>query len=417
MAQDAAPAGPVTIRVATFNLEDVRTDDLKDAANARLKALAEVIQRVRPNVILLNEIAFDAAGEQPRVAADPPPSQGAPSDDSSRDGADAARREPAASGQNAQRFADLYLAVPQAEGLAPLRYRAFMAPVNTGSPSGFDLDRNGSVVNTYPTPSPAGPGAVHPPPSDEARAYANDCYGFGTFPGQYGMALLVDERLSVLHGKVRTFQRLPWSYMPGAHLPTKPDGTPWYDEATLKLLRLSSKSFWDVPIHLPNGAVVHALCSHPTPPAFDGPEMRNRKRNHDEIRLIADYIHGEPYIVDDHGIPARLPPGRAFVVLGDLNADPDEGDSFKNPLKTVLAGSGRVRLDPPPRASRAIEGLDDDDTAAFRLRVDYVLPSRELHVERSGVWREGYTIDARAAYPSDHFLVWAEVTVPAPNAP
>jgi hypothetical protein len=50
----ATPAGPITIRVATFNLEDVRTTDLKDGTQPRLRALAEVIQRLRPNLIMLN---------------------------------------------------------------------------------------------------------------------------------------------------------------------------------------------------------------------------------------------------------------------------------------------------------------------------------------------------------------------------
>ena len=31
---------------------------------------------------------------------------------------------------------------------------------------------------------------------------------------------------------------------------------------------LSSKSHWDVPVRLGDGSVVHALCSHPTPPCL-----------------------------------------------------------------------------------------------------------------------------------------------------
>ncbi len=55
------------------------------------------------------------------------------------------------------------------------------------------------------------------------------------------------------------------------------------------MLRLSSKSHWDIPLQI-GGAIVHVLTAHPTPPVFDGPEDRNGCRNHDEIRLWSDYI-------------------------------------------------------------------------------------------------------------------------------
>jgi hypothetical protein len=62
----------------------------------------------------------------------------------------------------------------------------------------------------------------------------------------------------------------------------------------LQVLRLCSKSLWDVPVNIPlaPGASkrVHMLLHHPTPPAFDGPEGRNLLRNHDEIRMAADYV-------------------------------------------------------------------------------------------------------------------------------
>ena len=67
-------------------------------------------------------------------------------------------------------------------------------------------------------------------------------------------------------------------------------------------MRLSSKSHWDVPVTV-GAHTVHVLASHPTPPTFDGPEDRNGRRNHDEIRFWADYISSlrSGYIVDDAG--------------------------------------------------------------------------------------------------------------------
>ena len=81
--------------------------------------------------------------------------------------------------------------------------------------------------------------------------------------------------------------------MPGALAPSDPEsGENWYSPEEWAAFRLASKSFWDVPVSLPNGSEVRFLLSHPSPPAFDGPEKRNQRRNHDEIRFWADYLDG-----------------------------------------------------------------------------------------------------------------------------
>ncbi len=432
--------GPITIRVATFNLEDVRTTDLKDGTQPRLRALAEVIQRLRPNILLLNEIAYD----QPTGSTAPGGSA-------------------ATGGQNAQRFLDLYLHHPQLEGApAPIRYRVFVAPSNTGLASGFDLNNDGAITTTFPTPPPSDELGSPSPQTAEGRAFGEDSWGFGTFPGQYAMALLVDERLEILTPRARTFQKLPWDYMPGAYLPTFPapitpvpatlpavDGTsasttatptppatttpppaavqpapaatlalgpPWYSDEERALMRLSSKSHWDVPVRLPNGAVLHLLASHPTPPAFDGPELRNKKRNYDEIRFWADYINQQSWIVDDANVAGGLIDFASFIILGDLNADPDEGSSFKDPIGTLLKPIRRLNMDFTPTSDVQIPRLDPDDTAMFGLRVDYVIPSADLEVRGSGVWRQVPTLAPKpGTFPSDHFPVWIDLTVPAPG--
>lgn len=367
------------IRVATFNLEDVRPDDVADARNPRMRQLAETIQRIAPNVILLNEIAFAAPNDFSR------PETGA---------------------WTAEQFVKNYLSVPQKEGLTPITYRVYTSRPNTGMPSGFDLDQNGEAQSAFPLPDPVGADGTRPQPNERARSYGNDCWGYGTFPGQYGMALLVDERLSIDEAKVRTFRLFPWKSMPDPELPRKEDGSMYYPEEVLDLFRLSSKSHWDVPVQLPNGAVVHFLCSHPTPPAFDGPEARNKRRNHDEIRFWADYIANADYIVDDAEVRGGLPTGSAFVILGDLNADPDEGDSYRDPIDRFLLSNPRLHSGSVPMSDFSMEGLDPDDTARFGLRVDYILPSTSLNPLASGVWRpveEG---------TSDHFPVWMDLAVP-----
>lgn len=397
--QAPVAASATAVRVATFNLEDVRTEDLAGRSNPRIKALAEVIQRIRPNIVFLNEIAYDGVGTPGFIEGMTP-------------------------GQNAQRFVDNYLSVPQVQGLAPVRYRVYMAPSNTGMPSGHDLDNDGQVVNTFPTPPAASADGRPGAQTDAGRAYGGDCWGFGTFPGQYAMALLVDERLEIMAGDVRTFRLLPWDYMPNHLMPNDPvSAAPWYDDAEREVMRLSSKSHWDVPVRLPDGTILHALCSHPTPPAFDGPEQRNVRRNHDEVRFWADYVEDASYIVDDNGGTGGLSTREHFVILGDLNCDPEDrpsgSDAVGNALRDILLSSPRVNPAFTPSSEVVVQGrdgpLDPTDTASFGKRADYVIPSARLEVIRGGVWRHLPT--GRTRFPSDHFPVWADVAVPREAAP
>ncbi|MEQ8316384.1 MAG: endonuclease/exonuclease/phosphatase family protein [Phycisphaerales bacterium] len=384
----AEEAEPVEIRVATFNIEDVSTSDLMINDQPRVRALAEVLQRLRPTVVLINEIAYDWHGV-PGVPLDEP------------------------EGSNARRFVEHYLEVSQGEGLEPLRYRAVMLPSNTGRPSGFDLDNSDEAVTAYPRPVRSNELGEAPPQTEAGRSFGNDSWGFGTYPGQYAMALLVDHRLDVLDDQIRSFRLLPWSAMPDARRPIGPDGEPWYDDAEWEAMRLSSKSHWDVPVRLPNDTVVHLLCSHPTPPAFDGPESRNMARNHDEIRFWDDYLDDRGWIADDGGVSGGLQRGELFVILGDLNADPEKGNDVDKAINRLLKHPRLQRLDAPSH-QETVEGLEPTDTSSFGLRVDYVLPSRDMQVVRTGIWtRPPSGWRGSGTFPSDHFPVWIELSVPA----
>ena len=196
--------------------------------------------------------------------------------------------------------------------------------------------------------------------------------------------------------------------MPGAVLPEL-DGRPYYSRDDLEVLRLSSKSHWDVPIRIEN-RVLHLLCSHPTPPVFDGEEDRNGRRNHDEIRLWADYVTGgakSAYIKDDEGRAGGLPPNSPFVIAGDLNADPTKGDSRVGAIQQLLKHE-LIRGKLTPRSS-----THGPNTAEFgrgrEYRVDYVLPSLTLQIASSGVFWPADGPGSQPVRASDHRPVWIDI--------
>lgn len=372
---DSTPAG---LRIATYNtsLFDDESGGLirrLEAGDARARAIAAVLQRVRPDIVLLNEFDFDAAGR----AAD--------------------------------LFQQRYLQVAQPGGGEALHYAyRHLAPVNTGIASGLDLDRNGSV---------GGP----------SRNGGNDAWGYGLHPGQYGMLLL--SRYPIDGAQVRSFQHFKWRDLPGARPPRDPlTGEPWYSAQAWAQFRLSSKSHWDVPVRTPLG-VLHVLAAHPTPPVFDGPEQRNGRRNFDEIRLWAEYLSpGErPWLCDDQGRCGGLAADARFVIVGDYNADPIDGDGVAGAMNQLLQHP-RINALHPPRSEGASEramryaiarqGDTATHTADFgaktgTLRLDYVLPSTGWSVRGSGVfWPRDDTPEAALTEASDHRLVWIDVGGP-----
>ena len=380
------PPEPATLRIATYNIEDIRTQDLKNPDQPRMKAAAALLQELRADILLINEITYDQPGTPGFEEGDE-------------------------EGGNATRFARTFLERSQQADLEGLEYQVFTAPTNTGIASGYDLDRNGEMLEAIPEVPAPGPNGGPAPQTAEGRIFGGDAWGFGMFPGQYGMALYVREGLTILHDSVRTFRLLPWKAMPDALLPRQPEtGDFWYEGPVGDAFRLSSKSHWDVPVRLPGGQVIHLLASHPTPPGFDGEEARNKRRNHDEIRFWADYLDNASYIVDDNGQPGGLPADAAFVIIGDLNADPDEGSAINNPIGRWLLAHPRIEGSYVPMVDSVGQSLfpeiDPDDTAMWGLRADYVLPSSNTTVVDGGVWLRPSAIDIEV---SDHFPVWIEI--------
>ena len=280
--------------------------------------------------------------------------------------------------------------------------------VNAGEPSGLDLDGDGTVMS------------------------ANDAWGYGLFPGHDGMAVL--SRLPI--GEVRSYRLFRWSAMPEARRPHHPDGRAFHPDDVWRALRLSSRAHWILPVTLPGGKVLNLLAAYPTPPVFDGPEDRNGKRNADEIRLLTAMIDGAEWLTDDQGRSGGLAPDDPFVVAGDLNADPRDGEAVRAPITALLA---HPRLyDPAPTSPGALEaslrdgGLNEEhetppatDTADWRdsgrygsgnMRVDYVLPSTGLEITGSGVfWPVADDPLAALIRPGEapatsiHRMVWIDI--------
>jgi len=369
----------MNLRFATFNVSLYAPDAgglvaRLEAGDEDARRIAATIQHKRPDVLLVNEFDFDPDGAAATL------------------------------------FQQRYLGVGQF-GQAAIHYPyRYFAEVNTGVASGLDLDGNGGI-------------------GTEGRDYGNDAWGYGTHPGQYGMLVLSMHPID--HEAVREFRLLRWSTMPGALEPRFPDsGRPFYPPEIWSQLRLSSKSHWDLPIDTPLGRI-HLLAAHPTPPVFDGPERRNAARNHDEIRLWAEYLSpGEkPWLCDDRGRCGGLPAQARFVIAGDYNADPADGASLPGTIHQLLEHP-RVLRHATPRsqggelASRETgadagqRSFGGHDTASFgprngNFRVDYVLPSVGLPVATSGVfWPIPGEVGADWIEASDHRMVWVDFAPP-----
>jgi endonuclease/exonuclease/phosphatase family metal-dependent hydrolase len=373
-AEEAAPseALPETIRLATFNIRELSTDgllevdDTGEGASEGIRAAAEVVGRVQPDILIVQEIDHDYS-EADDLAL------------------------------NARRLRDSYLRQVMGEDAFPY---VFAAPCNTGIPAGHDLNGDGTTAG-----------------SDDVgnRGYGEDCFGFGRYPGQYSMAIL--SRFPIDADGARTFQEFLWKDLPGHHIPTD-----FYSEAAVADLRLSSKSHWDVSVEI-GDRVLRLWVSHPTPPVFDGDEDRNGRRNFDEIGFWVAYLDGELALYDDQGRQGGYSEESSFVIVGDLNADPRGDNAFYEGRQSIDQLLSDPRLQDPREllvSAGALEGVGDEpqaanNTAAFAggMRVDYLLPGAEVEILDGGVfWPSALTsplLHDLAETASDHRLVWLDL--------
>ncbi len=226
----------------------------------------------------------------------------------------------------------------------PYPHVAALRP-NTGIPTGIDLDGNGR--------------------RDEAR----DAIGFGVFPGQGGMAVL--SRLPL--GPGRDFNAFLWRDLPGTLRPKdQPDDLP-----------LSTSGHHDTAVLLPGGRALHLLTWHATTPAFDGPEDRNGRRNHDETAFWRQLLAGT--------LPLSVP-AAPFILIGQANADPERGDGRPAAIRALLASP----LLQDPGGGPTV----DYGGNIGPLRVAYILPSADIPITDHG------QMPPNAA--SRHWPIWVQ---------
>jgi hypothetical protein len=237
----------------------------------------------------------------------------------------------------------------------------FALQPNTGMQTGLDLNRDGRF---------GGP---------------KDAQGYGEFPGQGGMAILSRHR--IMTDSVQDFTALLWRDLPDALL-SLPDGTALLTAEELKVQRLSSTGHWAVPLDV-DGQPLWLLVFHATPPVFDGPEDRNGRRNHDEVRFWTHYLDGifEP------------PPKTRFVIIGDSNMDTADSEGRPEAMNALLTdprlsdpfprGGGMSEADPDHRGDPRLDTARWPAPGPGNLRVDYILPSADLTIRDARVhWPE-----------------------------
>lgn len=363
------------LRVATYQTGLTRSapgellTELSTSRSAQARQVAETVQQVRPDVLLLSGIDVDEGREVTEVLR-----------------------------------AD-YLSIGS-ENVSGIDYPyAYVAPVNTGVDTGADLDDDGMI---------GGPG---------------DAYGYGDFPGQAGMMLL--SRHPLQSDQARTFQDFKWKDMPESGLPSEEFSD--LESSVLRLssashwdvpLEVDGRT-----IHLLASAPADPHTA-PAGPQRNYDEVRfwadyinGAPYPVDDEGETGGLATGSDFVVlgslgADPDSSAAAAPGTIDRLL-DL---PQVQDTEPTSRGTLLA---RTRQD------TAV--VRNDDGEKVTARVDYVLPSSTLTAAGSGVFwpavsapaptsagptplrsslpdEPGVPAQGVTSTPTEHRLVWVDIT-------
>jgi hypothetical protein len=325
-----APPGTVRVRLAQFNLKELSTDKLLDPADEQASAAAQILARFDADIVSINEIQYDIQGIPSLTMPGVPAASAVPGGFDG--GAD-----------NARRLADRIAAAGVPEGYAHT--------LLTLGNSGFHWEGQGG-----------------------SQWFV--LRGWGEFEGRFNTAVL--SRYPILGDQVRIIHDFAWEDLPGNVIgqmqseigESVPAGFPLFE-----------KSLNIVPLQI-DDEVLYLVMFHPVAPAFN---PINPYRNFDELQGLRLFLDGAL-----PGVPG-LPAGAKFVVVGDLNADPEDGDSFDTTISQILehplmappvfpAGAGTRGLN--GQYNTYLSGCGNDDgstvsnpTTRFQLQLDYILPS------------------------------------------
>ena len=231
-----------------------------------------------------------------------------------------------------------------------------------------------------------------------------DAQGWGRFHGNGGLAVL--SRWPIDTNNVVDYTETLWRDLPHTELPEFEGNSDLIDHQ-----RLSSTGHWIVPVQV-DGKTIDLMIYAATPPVFDGPEDRNGLRNRDELRLWEQVI--------------AKPRENPFVIVGNTNLDPFDGDGITDAMQAFLAmpaitdpeprsAGGALSADPDQSGDPSLDTADWPDNKPGNLRVSYILPSADQQIMGAGVFWPApddplYHLlgdDGLAAGP--HRLVWVDI--------
>lgn len=358
------------VRVGHWNIKELGTKKLLDEDAPQLVAMAQVLDRFRPDILSINELQFDIENV-PEAGLPGAPSTVQPGD--------------ACQAKNARRLADrLHALNPE------LRYD--YAVVAMGN-SGVEFQTTEEVADNF---------KVRP---DE-------------FLGRYSLGLI--SRYPILHDQVRVLHDLAWHDLPGNSIDAIREDL---DIEVPEGYWLFEKAIVVVPIDV-NGSILHVVLLHPMTSGF---HPMNPYRNHDELRALQLWLAGE---LDAPGWEP-LPEDAMFVLIGDWNVDPEDGDGDRASLPQVLSSPRVVTHFPEgeggtkgvnPRRNTFLSGCGREDGTLpwnpqnkMQMQLDYMLPSTTIgQPTESGIFwptypSEDWNLACRA---SDHRLMWEDLALP-----
>lgn len=365
-----APPGTVRVRLAHFNVRELSTDKLLDAADEQASAAAEILGRFDADIVSINEIQYDIQGI-PSLSMPGAPATATPGGFDG--GAD-----------NARRLADRVAAAGATEGYAHT--------LLTVGNSGFYWEGSGG-----------------------SQWFV--LRGWGEYEGRFNTAVL--SRYPILGDQVRVIADFAWESLPGNTIAQMQSEI---GESVPAGFPLFEKSLNVVPIQI-DDEVVHLVMLHPVAPAFD---PINTYRNFDELQGLRMFLDGTL-----PGVPG-LPDGAKFVVVGDLNADPEDGDSFDTAVSQILThpslatpvfptAAGSKGLNGPFNTYLSGCGRDDgstvsDPTTRFQLQLDYILPSATIGAPLASFLFFPDHLSARADFDlacraSDHRMLYLDLAI------